>query len=116
MHERYMVHHANDQPMQREEMKEKKQIVVWPVYFDAGRARSDGRQVPAASAVRAPKVSEIHRAAEKLGLHPETVKDRAHPATWTDRSGMVIVDNKGPKSELLRKIGAEIIRQRGGKQ
>ncbi len=102
--------------MQRDEMKEKKQIVVWPVYLDAARARNEGRLVPAANAVKAPKVYEIVRAAEKLGLHPEAVKDKAHPATWSDRSGMVLVDDKGPKSELLRKIGAEIVRMRGGKQ
>ncbi len=102
--------------MQKEEMREKKQIIVWPVYLDAARARNGGRLVPAGSAVKAPKVSEISRAAEKLGLHPEVVKDKAHPATWTDRSGMVLVDNQGPKSELLRKIGAEIVKMRGGKQ
>jgi signal recognition particle subunit SRP19 len=102
--------------MQKEEMRENKQIIIWPVYLDATRARNEGRLVAAACAVRAPKVSEIQRAAEKLGLHPEIVKDRAHPATWTDKSGMVVIDNKGPKSELLRKIGAEIIRARGGKQ
>ena len=102
--------------MQKEEMQQKKQIIVWPVYLDAARARNEGRLVPAECAVRAPKVSEIHRAAEKMGLHPEIVKDRAHPATWTDKSGMVVVDNKGPKTELLRKIGAEIIKARGGKQ
>jgi signal recognition particle subunit SRP19 len=103
-------------PMQKEDMRENKQIIIWPVYLDAARARNEGRQVAAECAVKAPKVSEIHRAADKLGLHPEIVKDRAHPATWTDKSGMVIVDNTGPKSELLRKIGAEIIRARGGKQ
>ena len=97
-------------------MKEKKQIVVWPVYFDATRARNQGRLVPAANAVKAPKVSEIARAAERLGLHPETVKEKAHPATWADKSGMVLVDDRGPKSELLRKIGAEIVRMRGSKQ
>jgi signal recognition particle subunit SRP19 len=102
--------------MQKEEMREKKQIILWPVYFDAGKARNEGRLAPVECAVKAPKVSEIFRAAEKLGLHPELVKDKAHPATWTDKSGMVIVDNLGPKSEIVRKIGAEIIRMRGGKQ
>jgi signal recognition particle subunit SRP19 len=103
-------------PMQKEEMREKKQIIIWPVYLDAARARKEGRLVSAEFAVKAPKVSEIHRAAEKLGLHPEIVKERAHPAAWTDKSGMVIVDDRGPKTELLRKIGAEIIKARGGKQ
>lgn len=102
--------------MQKEEMQEKKRIIIWPVYLDAARARSDGRLVPEASAVRTPKVSEIHRAAEKLGLHPEIVKDKAHPSTWTDRSGMVVVDNRGPKSEIARQIGAEIAKARGEKK
>ena len=102
--------------MQREEMREKGQIVVWPVYLDLGRSRGEGRLVPAANAVKAPKASEIVRAAEKLGLHPEHVSSRAHPATWADKSGHVLIDNAGPKSELLRKIGAEIIKMRSGKQ
>lgn len=102
--------------MQKEEMREKKQIIIWPVYLDAGKARNQGRLVPMENAVKAPKASEIFRAAEKLGLNPELVKDKAHPAAWTDRSGMVVVDNKGPKTEIIRKIGTEIIRMRGGKQ
>ncbi len=80
------------------------------------KARNQGRLAPLECSVKAPKVSEIFRAAEKLGLNPEIVKDKAHPATWTDKSGMVVVDNKGPKPEIIRKIGTEIIRLRGGKQ
>ena len=102
--------------MQKEEMQQKGQIVIWPLYLDAGRKRSEGRLVPLQFAVRAPRASEVQRAAEKLGLHPELVPDKAHPANWADKSGMVLVDNRGPKPEALRKIGAEIIRQRGGKK
>lgn len=102
--------------MQKEEIRQKGQIVIWPVYLDAARARNEGRLTPVEFCVRSPRVSEIQRAAQKLELNPEVVADRAHPAAWTDRSGMVLIDNKGPKSDLLRKIGAEIIRMRGGKQ
>jgi signal recognition particle subunit SRP19 len=102
--------------MQKEEMRENKQIIIWPVYLDAAKARNEGRLAPVECSVKTPKVSEIFRAAEKMGLHPEIVKDKAHPAAWADRSGMVVVDNKGPKTEIIRKIGTEIIRLRGGKQ
>lgn len=102
--------------MQREEMREKHQIVIWPVYLDATKARNEGRLAPLECSVKAPRVTEIVRAADKLGLHPEQVSDRAHPATWADKSGHVLVDNIGPKSDLLRRIGTEIIRLRGGKQ
>lgn len=102
--------------MQKEEMREKKRIIIWPLYLDLNLKREQGRQAPIACSVRAPKASEISRAAEKLGLHPELEADKKHPSRWYEASGMVVVDNAGPKSELLRKIGAEIIRGRGGKQ
>ena len=103
-------------PMQREEMKEKHQIVIWPVYLDANKARNEGRLTPMSSSVKAPRVMEIFKAAEKLGLHPEQVSGKAHPAAWADKSGHVLVDNIGPKTDLLRRIGTEIIHMRGGKQ
>lgn len=97
-------------------MRENKQIVIWPVYLDMNRARNEGRLAPVTCSVKSPKVQEIFRAAEKLGLHPEQVSDRAHPATWADKSGYVLIDNVGPKSDLIRRIGTEMIRLRGGKQ
>ena len=103
-------------PMQREEMKEKHQVLIWPVYLDATKARNQGRLAPLSCSVKGPKVNEIYRAAEKLGLHPEQVSDSAHPSTWADKTGHVLIDDIGPKSDLLRRIGTEIIRMRGGKQ
>ncbi|HMK47390.1 MAG TPA: signal recognition particle subunit SRP19/SEC65 family protein [Methanocella sp.] len=102
--------------MQREEMKEKRQIVIWPLYLDSGRTRKDGRLAPEAASVKSPRTSEIFKAAQKLGMNPEMVTGKAHPATWSDRSGMVLVDNLGPKSDIVRRVGTEIIRMRGGKQ
>ncbi|WP_174590761.1 signal recognition particle subunit SRP19/SEC65 family protein [Methanocella conradii] len=102
--------------MQKEEMKRSKRIVVWPIYLDLNYSRSKGRLTRKECSVRAPKVSEIKRAAESLGLHPEIEADKAHPSTWWDKEGRVTIDNVGPKTVLLDKIGAEIIRLRGGKQ
>lgn len=102
--------------MQREEMQSNKRIFVWPVYLDLNHTRKEGRLTKKEHSVKAPKVSEIKRAAENLGLHPEVEADRAHPARPFDRSGRVTIDNLGPKSALLDRIGAEIIRLRGGKQ
>ena len=50
---------------------------------------------------------EMCYAAEKLGLHPEQVSGRAHPANWADKSGHVLIDNIGPKTDLLRRIGLQ---------
>lgn len=97
-------------------MQENKRIIIWPTYLDLSRSRKEGRLASKASAVRTPRILEIQRAAEKLGLHPEVVSDNSHPSMWWEKTGYVTVDNIGPKSDLLRRIGAEIIRMRGGKQ
>jgi signal recognition particle subunit SRP19 len=102
--------------MQREQMQSKKRIFIWPVYLDLNRTRREGRLTRAEHSVKTPKVFEIKRAAENLGLHPEVEANAAHPSTWWDRSGRVTIDNTGSKTALLDKIGAEIIRLRGGKQ
>lgn len=101
--------------MQKIEMQKKNRIVIWPVYLDLGRTREQGRLVPVDVAVKSPKVSEIVRAAERLGLNPEVEHDKAHPSAWWDKSGLVTVDSKGTKTDILRRIGAEILRMRGGK-
>ena len=82
--------------MQKEEMQENKQIIIWPVYLDAAKART-GRLAPLECSVKTPKVSEIFRAAEKLGLNPEIVKDKAHPAAWTDQSRHGRRGQQGPE-------------------
>ncbi|HTX43812.1 MAG TPA: signal recognition particle subunit SRP19/SEC65 family protein [Methanocella sp.] len=102
--------------MQKEQMQSRKKIFVWPAYLDLNLTRGEGRLTRKEHSVKAPKASEIKRAADNLGLHPEMEADRAHPSTWWDRGGRVTIDNAGPKTVLLDKIGAEIIRLRGGKQ
>lgn len=102
--------------MQKEDMKEAKRIIVWPVYLDLNRTRSEGRLTKKEHSVRSPKASEIKRAAEKLELHPEIEQNKAHPSTPLDKTGYVAIDNIGPKTALLDKIGVEIIKMRGNKQ
>ena len=102
--------------MQKEQMRQNKKIVIWPIYLDLSRTRKEGRLTQKNLAVKAPKVFEINKAAEKLGLHPQIEVGKAHPSRWWDKCGWVTIDNIGPKTVLLGKIGAEIIRMRGGKQ
>ena len=96
-------------------MQSKKRIFVWPVYLDLNHTRKEGRMTKVEHSVKAPKATEIKRAAENLGLHPEIEANRAHPAKPFDKTGRVTIDNAGPKSVLLDRIGTEIIRLRGGK-
>ena len=102
--------------MQREQMQSQKRIFVWPVYLDLNHTRKEGRMTKVGHSVRSPKATEIKRAADNLGLHPEIEANKTHPAHPFEKTGRVTIDNVGPKSVLLDKIGVEIIRLRGGKQ
>jgi len=102
--------------MQKEEMQGEKRIIVWPIYLDYQRTRKEGRLTKKEHSVKAPKISEIKRAAEKLELKPEIVTDKAHPSMPMEKTGYLTIKNLGPKTALLDKIGAEIIRMRGNKQ
>jgi signal recognition particle subunit SRP19 len=102
--------------MQRQQMQDNKRIFVWPIYLDLNHTRKEGRLIKKEHSVRAPKATEIKRAAENLGLHPEIEANKAYPSMPGEKTGRVTIDNLGPKSALLDKIGVEIIRLRGGKQ
>lgn len=85
----------------------KKELVIYPCYFDQKLKRSEGRRVPKDLAVPSPDLNSIVSAVKKAGLNP-VVEDKSHPAFWLDKKGRVRVRYLGPKEELLKKIAAGI--------
>ncbi|WP_457615316.1 signal recognition particle protein Srp19 [Methanopyrus sp.] len=92
-------------------LKGKDKIVIWPAYFDADRSRSEGRRVPKRLAVRNPRLTELRRIAEKLGLNPEVQRDKQYPKRWWDDKGRLIVDKLESKRKTLLLI-AEKLKER----
>ena len=88
-------------------MRGKGKIRVWPAYLDAKYSREEGRRVPTSLALREPTIEEIEKAANILGLKPiiEPLTYPKHP--WRS-TGVVLVDKKGAKSEILKKIAAQM--------
>jgi signal recognition particle subunit SRP19 len=78
--------------------------VIWPVYIDSKKTRGEGRKISKEDAVSSPKLREISKAAEKLGMTPKIEKNKAYPRSWWEVSGRVIVDRNLPKLEALIKI------------
>jgi signal recognition particle subunit SRP19 len=78
--------------------------VVYPLYFDCAVSRLNGRRVAKKFAVEKPTSENIAKAASSLGLHPLLDKDYAHPSTPWKKEGRVVVDKKGPKTNLLIQI------------
>jgi signal recognition particle subunit SRP19 len=93
-------------------MRKQEKYVIWPAYFDQGKTRSEGRKVPKNQAQLTPRLEEIQKAAQKLGLQPESKPEFAHPAQPWQKTGMLLINKKGTKLETMRKIAKEIATQR----
>lgn len=89
-------------------MPEKDKFVIWPIYFDSTRSRSEGRMVPAEDAVSSPTIDDVITAALKAGLKPEIEREKRHPKTWHESSGRILVAKKGPKSVVLKRIAGSL--------
>ncbi len=87
-------------------------MVIWPAYVDGTKSRSQGRIISKKDSISSPELDEIKRAAEMLGLYPEIEPDKAYPKSAWETSGRVIIDYKGPKSLIAKKIANEVNKSR----
>ena len=85
-------------------MKDENRTIIWPVYLDSQKTKSEGRKIPKDQSVNTPKIREITQAAKKLGLNPSVEKYKSYPASWWEGSGRIIVDKKMSKREVILKI------------
>jgi signal recognition particle subunit SRP19 len=89
-------------------MRKQERIMIWPAYFDSTRSANDGRRVPKSLAVPLPRISEIKEAAEKLGLGHELVADAGYPKTPWLKTGMLLVDKKGSKTQTVAMVAKQL--------
>ena len=90
-------------------MRGKGKLRIWPAYFDIRYSRSDGRRVPRSQAVRDPQIDVIENAAKKLGLKPVLQPGAAYSKHPWRKTGVLLVDKKGSKTEVVKMI-AEALR------
>jgi len=79
-------------------------VVIWPVYFDSSRTRSEGRAVSEEKAVNSPSLEDLISAARKAGFRPEIEREKKHPSQWYEGSGRILIYKAAPKSAILRKL------------
>lgn len=81
--------------------------VIWPVYFDADRSRTEGRRVPLELAIEDPTADEIARAVQQVGYDAVIEWDKTYPREHEAR-GRVLVENADDagKSDLLQAVAA----------
>jgi signal recognition particle subunit SRP19 len=93
-------------------MRKQEKAIIWPVYFDLTKTRSEGRRVPKDSAIQAPKSLEIQEAATKLGLENEIVPEVGYPKTPWLKTGMILVEKRLPKEQIIKKISKQLLKIR----
>jgi len=93
-------------------MRKQEKYIIWPAYFDENKTRSQGRKIPKNQAQPTPRLEEIMKAAQKLGLQPEIKPELAHPVQSWLKTGMLLISKKGSKLESMRKIAKELAVQR----
>ena len=93
-------------------MRKQDKAIIWPAYFDSARTRKKGRRVPKSLAVQSPKIQEMKEAAEKLGLSHEVAAESGYPKTPWVKTGMIMVEKKGSKEQMIKKIARQLLKIR----
>jgi len=91
---------------------ERNYIVLWPVYFDSTKSRSEGRRLPKELCVPNPKAQEVLEAALKAGFKAILEEGKRYPKFWWSSTGRVLVEKHAPKTEVLRKVALELKKAR----
>jgi signal recognition particle subunit SRP19 len=94
------------------DMRKQDKAILWPAYFDSAKTRKEGRRVPKNLAVQSPKILEITEAAVKLGLKHEVAAEAGFPKTPWVKTGMIMVEKKGTKEQVIKKIAKQLLKIR----
>jgi signal recognition particle subunit SRP19 len=82
-------------------------IVIWPHNIDCTVSRRKGRKLGLKECVSKPKIDEIVKVAENLGLSP-IQEDKSHPKRWFMERGRIVVLKKANKLTILKNIASEV--------
>lgn len=96
-------------------MRKQEKFIIWPAYFDQTKTRKEGRRVPKTLAVPNPKIAEVSTAVTHAGLKHEVFAEAAYPKTPWLKTGLVMVEKKGSKEQVIRKIAKQLLKLRGEK-
>lgn len=93
-------------------MRKQEKAIVWPAYFDQTKTRKEGRRVSRNLGVPYPKIDELQEAAQKLGLKPEVSVDMGFPKTPWQKGGMMKVEKKRAKEQIINSIARQLVKAR----
>ena len=89
-------------------MRKKNSILLWSVYFDSTKTRSDGRRISKSLGVSSPKIEELQRATKRLGLQPEVNFDATYPSYPWKKTGFIVLPKTEAKTQMMKKVAKEL--------
>ncbi len=96
-------------------MRRKGKLYLWPSYFDTDLSWRQGRRVPKKLSLRGVNSEEIHKAANDLGLNPVLVPGATFSKRPWLKTGLIMVDKGGTKTETLRELAEKIRHNRASR-
>jgi signal recognition particle subunit SRP19 len=83
---------------------------LYPVYFDAGRTRAEGRRVSREQAVENPLAADIAAACQKLRLAPIFEPTKLHPKDWSNPGRVRVLLRENPaKNQASNAPGVGVV-------
>ncbi len=93
-------------------MRKQDKSIIWPTYFDQTKSRTKGRRVPKNLAIPIPKNEEIAAAIQKFGMKLEIFTDAGFPKSPGHKTGMIKVEKKTSKEQILKAIAKQLVKAR----
>ncbi|RLE66899.1 MAG: signal recognition particle protein Srp19 [Thermoprotei archaeon] len=88
---------------------ERRFVVLWPIYFDRGKSRSEGRKVAKSLAIERPSLKDLEEAVKSLKYEYLIEEDKKHPASWFEHQGRLLVYTEEKKSKVIKKIAEKLV-------
>jgi signal recognition particle subunit SEC65 len=88
-------------------------MIIYPSNIDSALSKKLGRKISKKQAVPGPKVKEIFKAVKVLGEGDARLEAEAcYPRNPLAPEGRVVLDRKGGKSSLMKRVAKEVKRMR----
>jgi signal recognition particle subunit SRP19 len=85
------------------------EVVLWPIYFDSKKTKSEGRKVNKQLGCPSPTLEMIEKALQNLQLSYKFVPEASYPRFPWKKTGLMLVKRK-PKSQILKDVAKQLTR------
>ena len=89
-------------------MRKRNQIIIWPIYFDSTKTKSQGRKIPKKFGKPFPTLDKIEKAVMDINLSYNIVSDVAYPSIPWKKTGYLIIEKRKSKNKIIKEIAKKL--------